>query len=147
MEFGKLVSIVMIVCFSNACASNEYSFKGDTNKIMFKNYVLSICINNAYGDTSNPLLKEASQAANGYREFSNMGLDAYEAARHEISRWLKKDYSSKHGGQIRLMKCIDLYNSPALEKIFNQYDPCKDKKVWIDQSEYIQQCSLDGGSK
>ena len=141
MEIRKLISIALLVFFSTSCTSSEYSFKEDTNNVMFKNYTLSVCINMAYGATSESLLKEASLAANGYREFSNIDLSAFEASRALISKWLTKDYISKNGGQINLMKCIDLYNSPELEKLFIQHDPCKNKEFWLDPDEYIKHCA------
>ena len=141
MEIRKLISLTLLTIFSSSCVSNEYSFKEDTDKVKFKNFTLAVCMNMAYGESSDALLKEASLAANGYREFSNIDLSAYEASRSLISKWLNKDYASKNGGQINLMKCIDLYNSPALENLFIQYDPCKNKESWLDQDEYIKHCA------
>jgi len=140
MEIRKLIPITLLMVLSSSCAAKDYSFKEDTNKVMFKNYTLAVCINMAYGESSEPLLKEASLAANGYREFSNIDLSAYEASRGLISKWLSKDYASKQGGQINLMKCIDLYNSPDLDNIFIQFDPCKNKNSWLDQNEFIKHC-------
>ena len=141
MEIRKLIPLLLIVFFSSSCASNEYSFKEDTNEVMFKNYTLSVCLNMAYGETSESLLKEASLASNGYREFSNIDLSAYEASRELISKWLNKNYLSKSGEQINIMKCIDLYNSPELQNLFKQHDPCNNKDSWLDPDEYIKHCA------
>lgn len=141
MEIRKLISFTLLTFLSSSCVSNEYSFKDDTERVKFKNFTLAVCMNMAYGESSDTLLNEASLAANGYREFSNIDLNAYDASRNLISKWLNKDYTSKSGGQINLMKCIDLYNSPDLENIFSKYDPCKSKESWLDQNEYIKYCA------
>ena len=94
----------------------------------------------AYEGESDKLESNVAQAASGYREYSHISLDAYEEVRATISKWLKKDYSSKSGGQVELMKCIDLYNHDDLKVVFEKYNPCKSQDSWFDEDEFKLRC-------
>ncbi len=140
METKKYATAVVLLFMSTSCVSQDHDFKSDSEETLFKNFTLSVCLNTAYGQSSQQLLNEASKAANGYREFGHIALDAYQQARQAVDIWLKKDYSSKSGGQIEIMKCIDLYNSDELSAVFEKYDPCKTKEAWLDQEEFKSKC-------
>ena len=95
----------------------------------------------AYAGESERIRADVSVALSGYREFGNIALEAYEKVRNLTELWLAKDYPSKQGEQIQIMKCIDLYNADALDAIFDEFDPCKTPEAWLDQEEYNMRCS------
>ncbi len=140
METKKLIVIFILALLSLSCSSHEHIYKVSSEEVLFKNFTLAVCLNMAYGESSEKLLREAAYAASGYREFSNVSLDAYDEVRNEIKKWLKKDYPSKHGGQIDIMKCIDLQNSSRIKNIFSKYDPCKTRASWLDEKNYQVKC-------
>lgn len=140
MGIKKLTISFILMLITASCSAGTHSFKNASERTLFRNFTLSVCIGMAYEGESEKLSSNINKAASGYREYGNISLDAYEEARSVIRVWLKKDYSSKHGGQIELMKCIDLYNHIDLDKIFNKYNPCDSKESWLDQDDFKLRC-------
>ena len=140
MGIKKLAITFTLMVVSVSCSAGTHPFKNASEETLFKNFTLSVCIGMAYEGESEKLSSNVNKAASGYREYSNISLDAYEDARSVIRKWLKKDYSSKHGGQIELMKCIDLYNHIDLKSVFNKHNPCNLKESWLDQNDYKLRC-------
>lgn len=140
MGTQKLVLLFIFSVYSISGSANTHHFKSASEEELFRNFALSVCIGTAYAGESKKLEDNISKATSGYREYSHISLDAYEEVRAAINDWLKKDYSSKHGGQIEIMKCIDLYNHNDLQKIFQKYDPCKSQDSWLDTAEFKLRC-------
>ncbi len=137
MGIKKLTVVSILLLGLSACASQGL-IKESNEEILFKNFVMSICLGTSFTDTI--VASDANKAANGYMEFGNMPIEAYEESRSTVDTWLSKDYSSKAGGQIEIMKCIDLYRSAELKKLYNKYSPCSTKHGWLDISDYHRQC-------
>ncbi len=95
----------------------------------------------AYERKSEYFTNQFSQATNGYREYSNISLAAYDELRSLIKKWLKKDYKSKSGDQNHFMKCTDLSNSNEVKELFRKFDPCKSPSNWLDSDEYKLRCN------
>jgi hypothetical protein len=131
---------ILLALFTLSCNAEVHSFKNASEEMLFRNFALSICIGMAYEGESEKLDSNVNSSASGYREFSNISLEAYEEARSVIQLWLKKNYKSKHGGQINLMKCIDLYNHDDLIEIFNKHNPCNAKDSWLDPDDFKLRC-------
>lgn len=140
MDIKKLISILALSMLSNIALAETHLFKNASEEILFRNFTLAICTGMAYEKESKQLATDVGRSASGYREFSHIDLEAYEESRKLVSKWLAKDYQSKHGGQIDLMKCIDLYNSKELKDLFIKYDPCKNRDAWLDEKEYMKKC-------
>jgi len=140
MGIKKLIISFTLMLITVFCSAGTHPFKNASEKRLFRNFSFSVCIGMAYEGESEKLSSNVNKAANGYREFGNISLDAYDEARSIIQKWLKKDYRSKHGGQIELMKCIDLYNHIDLVNIFNKYNPCNSKDSWLDDNDFNLRC-------
>ncbi len=140
MGIKKLSYLVFLLIIPISCNAETHSFKTASEEVLFKNFTLSICLGMAYKDISKEFTNQANSAANGYREYSHISLEAYEEARRAVKKWLKKNYESKQGGQIHLMKCIDLYNNSELHNIFLKYNPCKSPDSWLDRDEFNKSC-------
>jgi len=140
MGIKKLSYLLLLLLLPISCNADNHAFKTASEEVLFKNFALSICLGMAYTDLSKKFTNQASSAANGYREYSHISLEAYEEARAVVKKWLKKDYKSKQGGQIQLMKCIDLYNHSDLRNIFAKYNPCKSPDSWLDRKEFNKSC-------
>jgi hypothetical protein len=140
MDPKKLIATITFIFLASSCNAQGHAFKNDEEKMLFKNTSLSLCLGMGYEGKSSYFTDQFSSATIGYREFSNISLDAYEGCRDLIKKWLKKDYKSIDGIQNIFMKCIDLSNSKELEDIFNKYDPCKTPESWFDNKEYKLRC-------
>ena len=140
MGTKKLSYLLFLFILPISCNAEKHSFKSASEETLFKNFTLSICLGMAYKDASKEFVQQVSSAANGYREYSHISLEAYEESRTVIKKWLKKNYESKQGGQVQLMKCIDLYNHSELHNIFLKYNPCKSPDSWLDRNEFNKSC-------
>ena len=137
MGIKKLALILSVVIGISSCGSQSNK-QESKEEVLFKDFVLAICLGTAFRDTAVAI--DANRAANGYMEYGNMPIEAYEASRTIVKDWLRKDYASKSGDQIDIMKCIDLYRSSDLEGVFEKYSPCGSKEGWLDPSDYSRQC-------
>ena len=84
-----------------------------------KNFALSACIANGY--KSDEVKKDANAAAGGYLELGSFPIEAYEEAASLGKKFLAKEYRSKGGEPLTLMKCIDLFHSSELDQIAKKY--------------------------
>lgn len=140
MDIKKLATITTIMLFSLSCNAEDHAFKSAKEEILFHNITLSLCLGMAYERKSEYFTNQFSQATNGYREYSNISLDAYDELRSLIKKWLKKDYKSKGGDQNNFMKCTDLSNSDDVKELYSKFDPCKSSESWLDRDEYNMRC-------
>jgi hypothetical protein len=140
MGIAQLVVIVCSVYLMSACHAADHRFKQESEKTLFSNFTLALCLGMAYEKDSQKLASDVGKAASGYAEFGHMDLEAYEEARELIKTWLKKDYQSKTGGQVEIMKCIDLFESEDLTNLYLKHDPCKKPDQWLDESEFKSHC-------
>ncbi|EID0032152.1 hypothetical protein LA064_002247 [Vibrio alginolyticus] len=83
----------------------------------YKAYALSMCLSNFY--QKGELYSDAIKAMQGYREYSNLPLEAF----HELIPLLEgadlRLYSSKKGGKVEIAYCIDFAQSSKILSIFN----------------------------
>lgn len=141
MDIKRLIVTISIIIISSACNAEIHAFKEAKEETLFKNITLSLCLGMGYEGKSSYFTDQFSTATNGYREFSNVSLDAYDELRALIKIWLKKDYISKSSSQNILMKCIDLSNSSEIKSLYEKYDPCKSSESWLDNKEYKVKCN------
>jgi hypothetical protein len=84
-----------------------------------KNFALSVCISDGY--KSEEVVKDSLHAAGGYLELGGFPIEAYDEAAELGKTFLAKNYESMQGGQITLMKCIDLFHSTELDQLIKKY--------------------------
>jgi Type VI secretion system (T6SS), amidase immunity protein len=84
-----------------------------------KNFALSTCIADGY--KSDEVVKDSLAAASGYLELGHLTVEAYEEAASLGKKYLAKDYQSKSGEKLILMKCIDFFHSKELQQIATKY--------------------------
>lgn len=130
--------IVAVVIFNIiGCATNINNPRSLEN-INFYNYANTICMGSAF--TDNEIKGDANRSANGYMEHGNISLDAYQELRDRVDIWLIKDYMSKSGGSLQIMKCNDFYNSGDIQEIYQKYNPCRSSDSWLDSADFEKQC-------
>lgn len=85
----------------------------------FKNYALSTCL--ADGFTAEEVVQDAAAAARAYLELGELPLEAHTEATQLGRTFLKREYKSKTGAQLIVMKCMDFYHSPELDALARKY--------------------------
>lgn len=136
MDTKKL--ILLLIVFNLFSCSTYNGRTANLENINFFNYAYTICIGSAFNDIE--VKEDANRSANGYMIRGNISLDAYQELREHIDTWLSKNYISKSGKSLQLMKCNDFYNSKEIQIIFNKYDPCKSVEGWLDAANFDSQC-------
>jgi hypothetical protein len=84
-----------------------------------KNFALSQCIADGY--RSEEVTKDSTAAAGGYLELGSLPMEAYEEVALLGKQFLAKNYKSKSGEKLTLMKCIDFFHSKELERVARKY--------------------------
>ncbi|MFB9262916.1 T6SS amidase immunity protein Tai4 family protein [Bradyrhizobium erythrophlei] len=84
-----------------------------------KNFALSTCIANGY--KSDEVVKDGLATAGGYLELGSLAFEAYEEATSLGKQFLARDYQSKSGERLTLMRCIDLFHSKELDQLAKKY--------------------------
>ena len=110
---------VIAALFISYSAHAEMAFTHQSGVTLFQHYAQASCLATAF--TEGEIHDQAVSALNGYREFGDMPLEAYEELITPIQQWLKKDYATQAGMQNNLMKCIDFSESELVTKIYQGY--------------------------
>ena len=100
-------------------AQADMAFKHQNGVTLFQHYAQASCLATAF--TKGEIHDQAVSALNGYREFGDVPLEAYEELITPIQQWLQKDYATQAGKQNNLMKCIDFAESELVTKIYHGY--------------------------
>lgn len=110
--FILLTSITLISC-ANKPDSKALT---DVEKLHFKNWALSRCLSEI---TTDPAQKQdALNTASSYLESSSLPIDAFTSADELVKAFLEKNYSGSIPGTFNTKKCIDLFHSEELEKLY-----------------------------
>lgn len=123
----KVICFVFFLIFDQVALSDEptqkYSVPVKYNPIEYlKNYALSACIAEGYKNmSSEAVIKDASAVTNGYFEYGDFPIEAYNETADAAKIFLKRKYPSKFNQPLILMKCIDFYHSRELEGIIKKY--------------------------
>ena len=107
---------VIAALFISCSAQAEMAFKQQNELKLFQHYAQASCLATAF--TEGEIYQQAINALNGYREFGEMPLEAYEELTAPIQQWLQKDYATQAGKQNNLMKCIDFAESELVVDIY-----------------------------
>lgn len=136
MEISKL-AMILVGGALIGCSTTGKNIE-NLESINFHKFAYSICIGSAF--KSNDVKEDANRSANGYMEHGNISLNSYEELRLRIENWLAKQYQSKSGKSLQIMKCNDFLYSGEIQEIYKKYDPCISKDRWLDEEDFIKQC-------
>lgn len=108
-----------MACLAMAATSTFGAGQSMTSKYsqrdLLRNWTLSVCLATVYKD---PTTKEdANQTAAAYLEYGRQGIEAYDELRKLVDAYAARRYAGSTGAEFNTMKCIDLLNSPELEKL------------------------------
>ncbi len=113
------VVIVFSALLLSSCVVTKQDKESTSELELYKRYSLSTCVSDGY--ESKEIVSDAAAAARGYLEFGNLDLEAYTEATFLGREFLNKEYKSKHGHKLTLMKCLDFINSEELQRIYDKY--------------------------
>lgn len=119
MNIWAALALFSIVVAASETVHAEKTFKQQSGIKLFQYYAQASCLATAF--TKGEIHDHAVSALNGYREFGDMPLEAYEELITPIQQWLKKDYATQAGMQNNLMKCVDFSESELVTKIYQGY--------------------------
>lgn len=95
---GVKVKLLLVILILYACTSTEkYRIVEDKNSLLVE-YAVAYCLSKSYPGTDYSL--DATYVAGSYLQKGDSGLDKY----------FEKNYISKQGKNLVIMKCIDLFN-------------------------------------
>ena len=135
----KGLGVIVLLPVMAGCSMTKIK-QASPEEINFKKYAYAICIGSAF--EADEVKSDASRSANGYMEYGNISLDAYQELRERVDYWLDKPYLSKSGGSLQIMKCNDFYHSDEISNIYMKHDPCRSSDGWLDLDEYKTQCGI-----
>lgn len=81
-------------------------------------YAVAYCLGASYPDTL--FQDDAEYAAAGYLQGGDYGIDMYEQIKVFVNEYQKGKYVSKHGANLAVMQCLDLYQSEDLGKLIEK---------------------------
>ena len=83
-----------------------------------KKYGVAYCLSNTY--PSSKFASDSGHVAGAYLQKGNFGTHVYDSVRDYVDSYREKGYSSKHGKNLDIMQCLDLYDSNSLEIVIRQ---------------------------
>jgi len=111
----KSVCIVLFAILTSCTSSANFSSTA-FQKSIYKNWVLSRCISKIATDEK--LKQDALNSASAYLEQSDLPVDAFTNADPLIDSYLQRNYQGSIPGTFNTKKCIDLFNSDELDKLY-----------------------------
>ena len=131
MKSSLRLLVLVFVYFISSCNavhklndhSNSKVLLNDSSlmqeRLKLKKYALCKCLIEKYPQDSF-LLKDGSLP--GYRETGSYGNYAYEAIDSFIQKKSSVIYKSKYKRNLYLMRCLDIYEDPELERLIRSFD-------------------------
>lgn len=112
---AKIITCLLcsIICSCAATSKPQINFSNE------KKYAIANCLANAYPDSE--FSSDAKHISGAYLQKGEFGLDMYENIRKYVSKYREKAYLSKHGRNLNIMQCIDLYESKELVSSINEF--------------------------
>jgi len=83
-----------------------------------KKYGVAYCLSKTY--PSSQFSSDSKHIAGSYLQKGSFGIHVYESMRNYVGSYRKTKYISKHGKNLDIMQCLDLYDSDPLEVVIRQ---------------------------
>ncbi len=109
--------IALLVTASGARAGQEETVVSMDDPV--RKFAVCSCLAESYKGSE--LAADALKAAGGYFETGIFAAELYIAVQTFAENWAReKKYRSKHGFDLSIMKCLDLYHSKELSVLIQQ---------------------------
>jgi len=105
------LGVILLALIQPAIAQDEA--KHYSQKTLLKNWALSRCLGQVYGDAKTK--DDANATAGAYLEFGHQPIEAYDALSALVTKYVQRNYASSVGSDLNTMKCIDLFHSKELD--------------------------------
>ena len=112
------LSILALTFLASCTNAKEASEKNAVQKTNYKSWAMSRCISKIATDEK--LKQDALNSASAYLEQSDLPVDAFTNADPVIDSFLQRNYQGSIPGTFNTKKCIDLFNSNELDKLYLQ---------------------------
>ena len=119
MELDMNGVVVLLVAFAiTSCANIETNNSDESSqKEIFKNWVLSRCLSYTFQNENQK--QDALYTASAYLEQSTLSVEQLLESEPLIQSFLSQNYQGSIAGTFNTKKCIDLFNSHELDKLYN----------------------------
>jgi hypothetical protein len=107
-----LVSLLLISCSNVKAAPSSL----EKEKKIYKSWVLSRCLSTI--QSTDQEKQDALNSASAYLEQSSLPVEAFTNALPLITEFISKDYRGSIQGSFNTMKCVDLFYSDELNRLF-----------------------------
>ena len=115
----RLLTFVLALTAPHILQAQQEKASVYSPREQLRNYAFSTCFSYAFPN-SDPG-KDAASAAAGYLELGSGPLEAYTEAAKLSKAFVQRTYIGQGASHLQTMKCIDLYHSPALDRIVGKY--------------------------
>lgn len=105
---AKITWSIVCLAVSGCAAVPEL----DQNIMNEKKYAVSYCLAEAYSESE--VSRDARHVSGAYLQKGEFGIDVYERIRAFVDEYRKAPYASKHGRNLSIMQCLDLFGSNEL---------------------------------
>lgn len=108
------VAVPLAACAASAPPAGEPSEAARLEK-----FAVSQCLMRAFPDT--PVAEDARRASGGYVELGSAQAEVYEKIVTLVQAHRAKPYTSRSGGSLHVMQCLDLLDDPGLSALTRPY--------------------------
>ena len=110
--------LLLLISLITSCADAEQqnSVNIADQKNIYKNWVLSRCL--SYILPNKEAKQDALNTASAYLELSVLPVEVFLNSEPLIQVFLKRKYQGSIKGTFEIKKCVDLYNSSELDKLY-----------------------------
>ena len=108
--------IILLMAILSSCATANSTIISINNELK---YAIAYCIFKSYPNTN--IESDAKYVSGSYIQKGEFGIDMYEMLRKFVDSHRKNKYQSKHGRNLDMMQCIDLYESIELVNIIKSH--------------------------
>lgn len=112
----RRIILLLAVFFITSCTHTKNTDMAFEQKAIYKNWVLSRCLSYILESEK----QDALNSASAYLEQSKLSVEALLRSEPLIEAFLSREYSGSISGTFNTKKCIDLYNSPQLESLYQE---------------------------
>jgi hypothetical protein len=111
----KLIAICFFCVMSFSCAVSNLNNIEYPNEIK---YAVAYCLSRAYPDSE--FSQDAAHISGAYLQSGDYGINMYEEIRSFVDAYRTKELLSKHGKNLDIMQCINLYESIPLKTLIKE---------------------------
>ena len=118
MRYFCMFFLLLFMLAANITLANERDLQPD-EILSIQKFAVCQCLAQSYKGTD--VAVDAQSAAGGYFEAGANGVELYLSIQDFSEKWAKnKKYRSKHGSDLSIMKCLDLYGNKELVSLIRK---------------------------